>query len=819
VLVAPAGFGKTTLARQWFQESTRKAAWFRATPAAGDVAALAVGLAETVESVMEGAGERLKERLAMSKAPNSEAALLGAVLAEDLPSWPSETWLVIDEYQHLAAEPAAESFIDTFASHADVPLLVTSRVRPDWATAKHLLYGEVAEFGRNVLAMTHEEAALAAPQQENHAVAGLVALAEGWPAVIGLASLVQSPLVLSVNEMPEALHSYFAEEIFQGIEPQLQEGLVKLSLAPTIDIRLADTLFPGYGRRLLEVAYTKGFLNKDGRSYDLHPLLRQFLRSKLSDLDEAGIRRAAETIARASLERTAWDEAYAIIIEFDLDELFVDLLVTASEDLFATGRLATLEVWIDEARNHIPGEDVIRLVEVELAFRQGRWLEAEDKAKYLARRLPTSHPFASRAIFRAAQVAQLDDRQDEALALLDEARSRSTSTADLRRILWSRFITLSDLEEPERASKALRELEAIPPESIDDIIRLSQAPIHFAVRWGGVRQAMDRHITTLGLLDQTSDPLVRTGFRQSYGTALALAARYEEASDLAELQLAEAERSGLEWVLPHALELKGLSRLGLKDFSSAEPALREAHRLAESIDDYHAQANALALLARIPLSHGDPATALEILEPTRARTASSGMDGELRSIRALVLASMRETDEARVQIQASASLSGHLEARCLRAYAAAIAALADGDEPRCTALLTDALLESSQTGNADSFVTAYRARPEILEVITRTGTLDDFLLRPITSYDAALGAKANLNIRAGSPLAANGLTERETEVLALLKQGLSNREIAHTLWIAESTAKVHVRHIFDKLGVRSRTAAALFRDGGGDPDD
>ena len=53
------------------------------------------------------------------------------------------------------------------------------------------------------------------------------------------------------------------------------------------------------------------------------------------------------------------------------------------------------------------------------------------------------------------------------------------------------------------------------------------------------------------------------------------------------------------------------------------------------------------------------------------------------------------------------------------------------------------------------------------------------------------------------------LTNRELEVLELLQEGLSNREIAEKLFISESTAKLHVRHILGKLGVRTRTAAAL----------
>ena len=54
------------------------------------------------------------------------------------------------------------------------------------------------------------------------------------------------------------------------------------------------------------------------------------------------------------------------------------------------------------------------------------------------------------------------------------------------------------------------------------------------------------------------------------------------------------------------------------------------------------------------------------------------------------------------------------------------------------------------------------------------------------------------------------LTERETEVLRLLAQGHSNKEIANHMHIAEDTVKTHIRHILAKLGVRSRTQAVLY---------
>jgi two-component system NarL family response regulator len=86
------------------------------------------------------------------------------------------------------------------------------------------------------------------------------------------------------------------------------------------------------------------------------------------------------------------------------------------------------------------------------------------------------------------------------------------------------------------------------------------------------------------------------------------------------------------------------------------------------------------------------------------------------------------------------------------------------------------------------------------------GRIDPTLVPTLLREFAALSQRYDDDAEGGE----RRLTEREIEVLRLVARGMSNKEIASELVIAENTAKNHVRNILEKLRLRSRTEAATY---------
>jgi DNA-binding NarL/FixJ family response regulator len=103
---------------------------------------------------------------------------------------------------------------------------------------------------------------------------------------------------------------------------------------------------------------------------------------------------------------------------------------------------------------------------------------------------------------------------------------------------------------------------------------------------------------------------------------------------------------------------------------------------------------------------------------------------------------------------------------------------------------------------------------------------DDYLCKPIDAEDLLAAIQARLrrtresqdaalrdtdltpDFSSSEPLIALGLTPREAEVLLWVAQGKANSDVGSILGMSEKTVKIHLGHIFEKLNVETRTAAA-----------
>ena len=177
----------------------------------------------------------MKARLEISRSPTEEPARLADLLAQDLSDWPAQAWVCFDDYHFACDSDPAEHFVEQLLSACSVRLIVTSRSRPKWATTRRVLYGEIFELGRNQLAMTADEAECALHERSTVGTEGFLSLSDGWPALLGLATLSIEPQ-LSGSTTPEELFASFAQELYAAAAPDIQQALRRLALAPYVTL-------------------------------------------------------------------------------------------------------------------------------------------------------------------------------------------------------------------------------------------------------------------------------------------------------------------------------------------------------------------------------------------------------------------------------------------------------------------------------------------------------------------------------------------------------------------------------------------------------
>jgi ATP/maltotriose-dependent transcriptional regulator MalT len=809
LLVAPAGYGKTTLAAQWITAG-RTGVWYRTDASSTDVAALATSIAQAISTVVPGAGQRLLEQVRLAIRPPVDPSVLGKMLSDDLFDWPSDAWLVIDDYQRIAKSPASEQFIDYLVGASRVRLLVTSRVRPGWATARRILYGEVYEVPRSVLAMTQEEATDVLSGLDSE-VPGLLALADGWPAVIGLAAQSKSLSKLTEARLPATLYEYFAEEILRGASERLQWDLCTIAIAPRTPISFLQAfLGTRRGRFVAARGERLGFLQPDAADgMRIHPLLRHFLLAKLKQRPHDVVRTAALSVGRVFIQAGRWDDAFDVVTQFDSGDLLVELLESALDSLLTSGRLASLEEWTAYGEAHGCDAAILALAKANLSLRRGQWADAS----VLALKASRDPRLAARAFVLAGRVAHLMFDERQARELHRRAEKRARTSQELREAIWGQFLSACDLELDE-ARSILERLEAVVGDTPEGRLQLATGRLSLAARRGGVGESLNFARSVAPLLTAPQDPLTRTSFMNSFSDALVISANYAEALDVLKIVMDDIENYRLDFARPYVSLVQANAESGLKNNGVGG---RLAASLLENYDksDSHIRLNSRMIQARACLAAGDRQAAMAMLPEDRAEPITRGSAGHYTALRAFTLLLNGRREDAIREVARARRLTRSLEARALGAWTVTCAQV--GANPKGGRGLTVAARLSFIEGDLNSLVIAYRLVPELIDRLYG----DSRFRAPLVDLlelagDSELAASRGVEVSPVRQSRGGPLSVREMQVGELLLKGMTNREIAKALFISDVTVKVHLRHIFAKIGARSRTQAALIlRDGYG----
>jgi hypothetical protein len=668
VLAAPAGYGKTTLARQWSQRQTGPVAWYRTTRASGDVALLAVQLDDLLASI---APELPREpsKVASIASVNSSPKPLGRAILRTFETLGQDVLLVVDEWE-AAGTDEAEELLSMLVEGLAIRFLITTRARPDWFTPRLQVYGEGLEIGVSELEMTDEEATqvLAALG----AVAGrarLMRTAGGWPAVLGLAAMSGDVDFTSSRLLSHTLYDFLASELLATATEETQAALMLLAVASITDVEVARSVLGAGGDAVIENAVARGLLAvTERKSLSLHPLLRELLIRRFGEAD-AETRDTLLARCRRLLDAQRWDEALCVA-EISEDSAFVtEAIGAALDDLLAAGRTSSLQRWVATARSAGATGGLIDYAESEALLRANELDGALAFATQASRSL--AGDLAARAHLVAGRSAHLADRRRLALQHAQSAAELALTLETSEDALWVRFIASYERHVSEQR-RCLEDFEAATRPGVKQALRSANGALSFAEMEGGLSSALDIARAALAITRDGDEALAHTALLSLYSYDLSITSRYEEALASADKLASIAESCGIEFPLPYAELNRAYAYVGLRRFTLADRALAMLERQTRDDPGGYFRGNLAIQRARLYASLGNPRRALDALslgpDDRNSRCARAAFAGW----QALFAAIVGDTDDPADLTKSATESARSIEATALLRLAEAV---------------------------------------------------------------------------------------------------------------------------------------------------
>ncbi len=843
-LVAPAGYGKTSLLALALAEHL-PAAWYTAQLwHAGD---FAEPLAHEVRRVRPGFG-RLTLALAVrrpeggpARARAAWAQHLGATFAAEL-SHVAEPLAVVFEDVHLLADDSAfaEFVVGLMRALPDhVHLVLGGRSLPPLPLAEWLAQGRARFFGTEELRFDEAEIVELARGHglaidASHA-AVLRMRFEGWATGLALQFATgDRPVPTEAGSLP-ASSAYLIEANLSALEPGLVEFLEQTAVLETMyasQLERDETL--GNVRAHLHELERRGVMLgvvDPGEVYRVHPLLREALLARLraragAPAVEARHRWAGDLFERAGrpvaalyhLESGGDRERLAAFLKAYAYELFIaghgeragkasrSLRVAGFDDPVVSGQLEGMLL-----RQRGDPSASKRFAAALVAARSAGDVDAESTLRFL---LTEDRLARGEALARA--------ELEELLALARRRGPRAEVDA-LTFAGWSRTLdgAFGEARELARAAFALAENDLVA------LTRVASLDAYAAICLGRLEEAEALMSRTLRLLEGSDHVVLLANTLVWCARFALLSGDAGAAKDYAEA----GERLSRKLDLP--AELAG-----------AELALAEvcAHEGDRAACERAAQAAASAGRAAWYYADRERSAALGALFIARALFRSDGAAAALAAARTALAASAPPAQRA-TQLSEAAAYAALAGEEAASAELAALAARTAGTAKAvdaldalaimgaCTLLGALARFSGARGAEAPPGGTprgAAEAPPGVPApilatygpLIARHGEAADGAAEPRGKrFESELLRALRREPRRSAATAAeprgSALTRRESEILELLVQGLSNKEIAQRIVVSPRTVDTHVERVLSKLGAatRARAVAVALRNG------